>query len=381
MNTTYTLKFKVYRHRRNALLHQRIDIAGCIWNHCIALHRRIFRLTGKHLNQFDLMRHLTKLKKTRRFSFWNQLGSQAIQDVVQRIARAYQLFFGNLKRGIKTAPPKFRKVKKYRSFTLKQAGWKLLERNKIRIQGHVYKFSKSREITGKVKTVTVKRDTLGALWLTFVVENQVEVPDRTGHSAVGFDFGLKTFLTASDGSIYHSPEFLKQSLADLRRASRQLCRKQRYSKNWYKAKKQVARIHQRVVNQRRDWFFKLAHELTDQYDWLFFEDLAMKGMQALWGRKVSDLARSEFMHIIQWVALQKGKDVRTIDRFYPSSKTCNACAAVHATLSLSDRHWTCQACGTNHDRDLNASVNICTEGIRCCGVGDVTRALSPAVPA
>jgi putative transposase len=214
-----------------------------------------------------------------------------------------------------------------------------------------------------------------------VVENQVEVPNRTGHSAVGFDFGLKTFLTASDGTTYASPEFLKQSLADLRRASRHLSGKQRYSKNWYKAKKQVARIHQRVVNQRRDWFFKLAHELTDRYDWLFFEDLAMKGMQALWGRKVSDLARSEFMHIIQWVALPKEKHVHTIDRFYPSSKTCSACGSAHTALSLSDRHWTCQTCGSHHDRDLNASVNICTEGIRCCGVGDVRRALSPAVPA
>ena len=110
-----------------------IDIAGSIWNHCIALHRRAFRLTGKHLNQFDLLRHLTKLKKSTRFALWNQLGSQAIQVVVQRIARAYQLFFGNLKRGVKTSPPKFRKVKKYCSFTVKQAGWKLLEGNKIRM--------------------------------------------------------------------------------------------------------------------------------------------------------------------------------------------------------------------------------------------------------
>jgi putative transposase len=203
LNTTSALKFKLYRHQRNALLHKRIDIAGCIWNHCIALHRRYYRLAGKHLNQFDLMRHLTRLKKLSRFTFWNELGSQAIQDIAQRIDRAYRLFFRNLKQGTKTSPPKFRKVKKYRSFTLKQAGWKLLGGNKVRIQGYVYKFCQSRDIIGSVKTVTVKRDTLGELWVIFVVENQVEVPNRTGNIAVGFDFGLKIFLTASDGSTMH----------------------------------------------------------------------------------------------------------------------------------------------------------------------------------
>ena len=120
---------------------------------------------------------------------------------------------------------------------------------------------------------------------------------------------------------------------------------------------------------RRDWFFKLAHDLTDRYDFLFFEDLNMKGMQRLWGRKISDLARSEFMRILEWVAMQKGKIVSYVDRFFPSSKACHVCGAIKK-LTLADRVWTC-GCGTVHDRDLNASINICTEGIRCCGVEDV----------
>ncbi len=97
----------------------------------------------------------------------------------------------------------------------------------------------------------------------------------------------------------------------------------------------MSRIYQRVVNKRRDWFFKLAHELTDRYDHLFFEDLAMKGMQALWGRKVGDLARSEFMGILQYVASTKGKVVHLIDRFFPSSKTCSDCGHVYKELNLS----------------------------------------------
>jgi len=369
MIVTKTLKFKMYRNDKNALLHQRIDVAGIIWNHCVAIHRAYYRLTGKHLNRYALMRHITKLKRRPKFEFWKIVGSQAIQNIVERIDRAYTLFFNNLKRHIKTSPPKFKKVKKYKSFTLKQAGWKLLGENKIRIDSTVYKFCKSRNITGQIKTVTIKRDNLRALWLCFVVKEDIEVPNRTGNSAVGFDFGLKTFLTASDGTIYESPLFFKQSLAELRKANQSLSRKKKGSKNWYKAKKKVARINIRVVNRRHDWFFKLAHNLTDRYDFMFFEDLNMKGMQQLWGRKVGDLARSEFMSILEWVAMQRGKAVSYVDRFFPSTKTCHICGAIKK-LTLDDRFWICD-CGAAHDRDLNASINICTEGIRCCGVEDV----------
>jgi len=369
MQITKTLKFKLYRNKKNVLLNQRIDVAGIVWNHCIALYKTYYRLTGKHLNRYALMKHLAKLKKQPKFSYWQTLDAQAIQNIVERIDRAYTLFFNNLKRGVKTAPPKFKKVKKYKSFTLKQANWKLLGGNKIRLHGVVYKFCQSREITGQIKTVTVKRDNLGALWLYFVVKQEIEVPDRSGNSAVGFDFGLHTFLTASDGTTYESPLFLKQSLAELRKANRALSRKKQGSKNWYKAKKNLAQVYAKVVNKRRDWFFKLAHDLTDHYDFLFFEDLNMKGMQKLWGRKVSDLARSEFMEILEWVAMQKGKFVGYVDRFFRSSQTCHVCGAI-TKLTLADRVWTCD-CGTVHDRDFNASVNICTEGIRCSGVEDV----------
>ncbi len=369
MLITKTLKFKLYRNDKNTLLNQRIDVAGIIYNHCIALHKAHYRLTGKSLHKFALMNHIARLKKRPKFSFWTIVDAQAIQNIVERIDNAYTLFFNNLKRGIKTSPPGFKKVKKYKSFTLKQANWKLLGGNKIRLHGIVYKFSKSRDITGQIKTVTVKRDKLGALWLYFVVKEEIEVPDRTGNSAVGFDFGLKTFLTASDGTIYESPLFLKQSLAELRKANQALSRKRQGSKNWYKAKKNLARIYAKVVDKRRDWFFKLAHDLTDRYDFLFFEDLNMKGMQKLWGRKVGDLARSEFMNILEWVAIQKGKFVGYVDCFFRSTQTCHVCGAI-TKLTLADRVWTC-GCGTVHDRDANASINICTEGIRCCGVEDV----------
>jgi putative transposase len=371
-----TYKFKFYQSKKNKNLNQRIDIAGLIYNHCIALHRRYYKLTGKGLNQYELMKHITKLKKLPKYSHWNLVDAQAIQDVVQRIDKAYKLFFGNLKRKVRTSPPSFKKVKKYTSFTLKQTGWKLLDGNKIKIQGIVYKFFKSREIPADIKTVTIKRDTLGDLYLYFVVEEEATQNNQamTGNSA-GFDFGLKTFLVASrpvgTRNELESPLYFRQAMTELKLAQQNLARKVKFSGGWKKAKTVVTRIYQTVVNKRRDWFFKLAHELTDQYDHLFFEDLNMKGMQALWGRKVGDLARSEFMGILGYVASTKGKVVHLVNRFYPSSKTCHDCGQVKHDLKLSDRQWVCLGCGVIHDRDHNAALNIHREGASSLRLGDV----------
>jgi putative transposase len=383
MQIVKTHKFKLYQSKKNKALHQQLDIAGIIWNHSIALHRRYYRLTGKRLNKYELMKHITKLKKLPKYSFWNTVGSQAIQDIVERIDKSYKLFFGNLKRKVRTSPPSFKKVKRYTSFTLKQAGWKLLGGNKIKIQGTIYKFFKSRDIPADIKTVTVKRDTLGNLYLYFVVQEETGAlwaqnnQPMTGNSA-GFDFGLKVFLKPSDGEDIESPLYFRQAMTELKLAQQNLSRKVKFSGGWKKARTIVTRIHQTVVNKRRDWFFKLAHELTDKYDQLFFEDLSMKGMQALWGRKVSDLARSEFMGILGYVASTKGKIVHLIDRFYPSSKTCFDCGHVYKELKLSEREWACQCCGVIHDRDHNAALNIHREGSSSLRLGDV-RLAGPAI--
>jgi IS605 OrfB family transposase len=122
-----TFCFKLYKAKRNQKLHKQINAAGLTYNYCIALHKRYYRLYHKSLNVYQLQKHLTKLKKIKRFSYLNEIGSQAVQDITQRIDRAYKLFFDNLKRKVRTAPPSFKKIKKYKSFTLKQTGYKLCD--------------------------------------------------------------------------------------------------------------------------------------------------------------------------------------------------------------------------------------------------------------
>jgi putative transposase len=370
-----TLKFKLYQSKRNRYLKQTINAAGSIYNHCIALHRRYYRIWGKLLNCAKLQSHIAKLRK--RNQFWQKVGSQAVQDICQRIEKAYQLFFKHHQKGVK--PPGFKKVKKYKSFTLKQAGYKFLGGNRIKIGNRVYQYWNSREIEGTVKTLTIKRTPLGELFMVVVVDS-VEAPlieFETGKIA-GFDFGLKTFLTCSDGSKIESPQFLKQSLSAIKKASRQHSKKRKGSANRERARLNLVRKHEDVANRRSDWFWKLAHDLTNKFDVLCFETLNLKGMQRLWGRKVSDLAFGEFLQILEWVATKKGKQVIYIDRWYPSSKTCNHCGHVLESLDLSVREWRCPSCQSVNGRDENAAKNIQAVGSSTVGLGDVRR-VQPAI--
>jgi putative transposase len=193
-----------------------------------------------------------------------------------------------------------------------------------------------------------------------------------------FDFGLKTFLTCSDGSKFESPQFLKQSLNLIKTASRQHSQKRKGSSNRERARLNLVRKHEDVVNRRSDWFWKLAHDLTNWFDVLCFETLNLKGMQRLWGRKISDLAFGEFLQILEWVAKKKGKQVVFIDRWYPSSKTCSECGHVLDKLDLSVREWRCPSCGSINGRDENAAKNICAVGASTVKLGDVRQA-KPAI--
>jgi putative transposase len=217
------------------------------------------------------------------------------------------------------------------------------------------------------------------LFIIVVVDNIVELEVKSETSRIaGFNFGLKVFLTISDGTQIESPQFLKQSLTAIKKASRQHSKKVKGSTNRERARKNLVRRHEDVVNRRSDWFWKLAHDLTDRFDVVCFETLNLKGMQRLWGRKISDLAFGEFLQILEWVAKKKDKQIVFIDRWYPSSKTCSNCGHVLKELDLSIREWRCPSCQSVNGRDQNAAKNICAVGASTVKLGDVRQAL-PAI--
>jgi putative transposase len=369
--------YKLYRAKRTWKLHRLINIGGAIHNHAIALHKRYYRRYKKHLSVSKIQAHIAKLKHLPKYAWWKQLAAQAIQDILQRIDRGYQRFFQNLKdrKAGKTAqrvgPPTFRTIAKAKSFTLKQDSWKLLSGNRLRIGSTVYKFAKSRDIEGTIKTVTIKRDALGDLYVYFSCLGVPQPIDRamTGQSA-GFDFGLTTYLTGSDGMEYQAPQPFKHGLHTIAKAHRQLSRKQRGSHNRRRARQSLARVHKRVAHVRQAFHWDLAHQLCAQYDHITLETLNLQGMKALWGRKISDLGFSTFVQIVHQVADKRGTVIQHIDPWFPSSKLCHACGTLNAFITLRDRVWTCP-CGVTHQRDVNAAINIFREGASSRGEDSV----------
>ena len=375
-----TYKFKLYSNHGNRELHKTIDGHAHVWNHCVALQRRYYAIYGKYIPKFRLMRHISKLKQLPRFAHWNQLPSQAIQDVVARIDKGYKAMFEARAKGNAWGRPRFKPRRKYKSFTLKQAGWQLLPGNRIKIGKRVYFYFKSRDVFGSPKRCTIKRDAIGDVYIT-ILTDYVE-PDRnrlmTGQIA-GFDFGLKRYLTSHNGHDIDSPEFFKRSINIIKRANRNHSRKRKGSNNRERARLDLARKHRKIERQREDFHWKLAHELTDAYDEIRLEDLNLKGMKALWGRKVSDLGFADFVAKLKYLAAQKGVKITFIDKWYPSSKTCSACGAVNEALNLRDRTWQCNDCGTVHDRDRNAAINIFRVGASTLEGEDVSGG-SPSNP-
>jgi putative transposase len=372
VNRTY--KYRLYDTvQANRRLHETINAAGLIWNHITALRKRYYRRFKTHLKSTPLQKHISHLRmNTQRYAFWKILGSQAVQDICQRHDKVYERFF-NKKGGL----PRFRKVKKYASFTLKQSGWELGDDSSprggqkhpkwtghIKILGDEYKFVKHRPMRGEIKTVTIKRDAARRLWVCFSVIEKIALENETstGQSG-GFDFGLKTFLTANDGTRIDAPQSFKRDFPRCRAIQSRVSKKTKGSANHSKGQRHLARRHIRIADKRRDFHFKLAHQLCKEYDVLVFEDLNLEGMKRLWGRKVSDLGFAKFIKIVQGTAKKQGKRVVLIDRWERTTGTCSRCGYCQK-IGLKERVFHCECCELELDRDHNAAINIVEVGHR-----------------
>ncbi len=181
---------------------------------------------------------------------------------------------------------------------------------------------------------------------------------------------MKTFLVDHQGNEYLSPQFLKSERVNLKQASRKLSSKRKGSNNRYKARLNLARKHEKVGNKRRDQHFKLAHRLSDQFDILVFEDLNIRAMQRLWGRKVSDLGFADFLSILEYLSANRGRRVLKLDRFEPTTQVCSECGQ-RQPMPLKERTYRCDDCGLVLDRDHNAARNIYRVGASTLGLDGV----------
>lgn len=349
------IEFKAYNNKKLKHIHGMINTSAWIWNHCIALNKRYYSLYGKSLNVNRLQKHIAKLRNKN--LKWKELNSQSVQEICQRVDTACQRFFKKLAK----RPPKFKKAKHFNSFVLKQSGWKI-EGNVLTINKRRHKFSKSREYEN-IKRIVVKRNKLGEIFFILCCDLKPIKYERVGDATIGIDFGLKTYLTLSNGQEIQSPEFFKNNIKNIKVANRKLSKKTKRSNNREKALRNLQKIHDDISNRRKDFHWKLAHQLCKKYSFIAIEDLNIEGMKKLWGRKISDLGFSSFISILEQVALKYDTVIQKIDRYYPSSKLCG-CGVKNINLSLKDRFWICTSCGTENQRDLLAAKNILSEGIR-----------------
>ena len=221
----------------------------------------------------------------------------------------------------------------------------------------------SKTFEGILKTATVLMTATGKFFISILVEDGSETPKKElfGYdSTIGIDVGIKHFVTLSDGTKIDNPKFLKNSLQRLKVLQKRLSRKQKGSKNGDKAKYQVAKQHEKITNQRKDFLHKLTTKLVRENQAIAVETLNVAGMMKNHhlAQAIGDVSWSEFFRQLEYKCEWYGKTLLKIGQFEPSSKICNVCGSINHDLKLSDREWTCARCGTFHDRDTNAAINI-----------------------
>ena len=310
-------------------LHDELNICGVVKNHLLALSMRYYRRYGKGVSYSKMSKHLTKLKRLEKYKHWNIPYAWSLQNILKRLAQSFREM-KTLGRG----HPKFKKCKKHKGMTFSGEQVKIEkvldaqkhERNhptsKIRLNGRWYRFALHREIKGHIVQVHVTRDALGDMYITLIEDyTEIKIEPKTG-KAEGFDFGIKDFLIGSDGHRYTSPMFYKQNAKQLANAQKAYSRKVKGSNNQERCRQTVARIHKKTANQRTDHQWKLAIELCRQFDILFFEDLNLRGMKALFGKQVSDLGFGEFMRKLKHQSHKRIRAVLKINRWSPTTKCC-----------------------------------------------------------
>ena len=296
-----------------------------------------------------------------------------MQEELRRIDTAYQRFFNKL-----GGKPKRKPKHKFKSITYPgQAGWSLNDNRitltfrkwnpktcKWQFDRVPYAFHKHREFEGTIRRITIKRDACGDYWLCITTDFQDTEPLPATGQSVGADFGMKdAYLTLSTGEKIQHPQPLKQSLKKLRFLSKALSRKQKGSNGWWRCVRRLAGLHRKISNQRIDFQWKLANDLCERFDTIVLETLNLDGMKRLWGRKVSDLAFYQFVEILRYKCQKHKRHFVQIGQWTATTKPCSSCGYTNGELSLSDRQWICPECGSDHDRDINAAINILQAGI------------------
>jgi len=356
-------KYRIYPTKEQKTLLSK-HFGCCRWVYNYALSKKIEHYTKekKTLSRFEIQKELVDLKKQEETSWLSEINSQSLQAALVNLDMAFTRFFRE-KKGF----PKFRSKKDKQSIQFPQDTKVDFENNKL----FVMKFREGikcrlhRRFDGKIKTTTISKTKTGKHYASILVEEEVpEVIKRKPEirKALGIDLGIKHLLVTSNNDAFDNPKFLKKSLRQLKQEQRQLNRKKKGGSNRNKQRLKVAKIYEKITNQRNDFLHKVSRQLVDesQINTYCIETLNIAGMikNHHLAQAISDVGWHTFVTFLSYKADWAGKNILQIGRFEPSSKTCNVCGSVNQDLTLKDRKWICSVCGTKHDRDFLAACNI-----------------------
>lgn len=358
-------------------------LLGCsryVYNALLSLKTKEYNENGNNLTLLDLSHHYHSVMCKNPDTPWlKDANTKVIKQTIRHLVAAYDNFFKHKakfprfksKKDVNKVTFPLEAISKSNTFDTRHISLTKPLRN-MRFRCSDLSFRRLKDNKDRIRSATLTKTKSGKYELSILIDFESPYEFRkfshTGH-AVGVDLGVKDFAVTSDGEVFENIHPFKSAERRIRKLGKDLCRKRRGSSNRDKARRRLAKAHERIAARREAYLHSIVNTLLSKHDVIFIEDLNVAGM--LKNRRLSkaicELGMGRFGNILKDKASLNGKMVVEVDRWFPSSKTCHRCGYVYKGLTLSERQWECPVCGSVHDRDLNAAANILEEGKRIIG--------------
>lgn len=355
------------------------ELLGCyrfVYNHLLALKQKEYNDNKINLSLCEISKYFYgTLRKDENYVWLKKQNTQVMAQSIRQMFTAYEKFFK-----LHTGFPKFKSKKDKQSalFPLNAISKRnTFEQRKITLTqsfsnikfrcSDLY-FKRLQKYKDNIRSATMSKTKSGNYFLSILIDipqDEIVKFKQTGES-VGIDLGVKDFVITSDGEVFGNKHFLKKEEQKLKKLQRQLSKKVKGSNNHNKARIKLAKAFEHLINQKENYIHSIVNELLRYYDTIYMEDLNVSGMlkNHKLAKAIQEVGFYRFKSVLLDKSINNGKKVVFVNRFYPSSKTCSYCGYVYKGLTLDEREWKCPQCGTKHDRDLNAAMNILNEGER-----------------